>query len=575
MILERNWACIFWLASALLEMAAVPTPIVQAATFVIINNDSPGQGLNDPTPATPVGGNTGTSLGAQRLIAFQYAADFWGARLSSSVTIQVGATFTPLTCSSTSAVLGSAGPNTFFRDFTGAPVVGTWYPVALANALNGSDLDPSNPDITAQFNSSIGTTCPFPKTWYYGLDGNPPGGQIDFVTVLLHELAHGLGFLTIVDLASGSKALGFNDTFMLNLIDQGASPLDYPSMTDAQRVAASVDTGNLQWVGANVRALSGILTAGSVGDHVRMFAPNPQQPGSSVSHWDQVLAPNQLLEPVYTGPLHNPILEPALFKDIGWTVLPSPLVAAVLPTSRSAQPGGTVTAFATVINSGSTPVAGCSIGQISGLPSNFLYQTTNPQTNALTGSANTPVSIGAGASQSFLIALTPSATFAPVNALFAFGCTNVPMAPIFIGLNTLLLSASTTSPTPDIIALGATPKNDGIVHVTGTPSQGFFAVASDNLGSTDTIVVSTNTGRAVLPLMITICQSNPATGVCLQTPSATVTTTIASNATPTFVIFVSASGAVPFDPANSRIFVAFTDSTNAVRGETSVAVETQ
>jgi hypothetical protein len=149
------------------------------------------------------------------------------------------------------------------------------------------------------------------------------------------------------------------------------------------------------------------------------------------------------------------------------------------------------------------------------------------------------------------------------------------MAPIFIGLNTLLLSASTTSPTPDIIALGATPKNDGIVHVTGTPSQGFFAVASDNLGSTDTITVGTNTGRAVLPLMITICQSNPATGVCLQTPSATVTTTIASNATPTFVIFVSASGAVPFDPANSRIFVTFTDSTNAVRGETSVAVETQ
>ena len=166
MIAKRNWAGIFWLASALLGIAAVPPSVARAATFVIINNDAPGQGLNDPAPATPVGGNTGTSLGAQRLIAFQYAANLWGTRLSSSVTIQVGATFTPLACSDTSAVLGSAGPYTFFRDFTGAPVGSTWYRVALANALNGSDLDPSNPDITAQFNSSIGTTCSFPSTWY-------------------------------------------------------------------------------------------------------------------------------------------------------------------------------------------------------------------------------------------------------------------------------------------------------------------------------------------------------------------------------------------------------------------------
>jgi hypothetical protein len=120
MILERNWACIFGLASALLAIAAVTAPVVQAATpWVIINNNAPGQGFNDPTPAAPVGGNTGTTLGAQRLIAFQYAADFWGARLSSSVTIQVGATFTPLTCSSTSAVLGSAGPSLSFATSPG------------------------------------------------------------------------------------------------------------------------------------------------------------------------------------------------------------------------------------------------------------------------------------------------------------------------------------------------------------------------------------------------------------------------------------------------------------------------
>ena len=130
----------------------------------------------------------------------------------------------------------------------------------------------------------------------------------------------GLGFLTLVNLATGAKALGFNDAYMRFLENHGASPSDYPSMTDAQRVAASIATGNLHWTGANVRALSGNLTAGTVGDHVRMFAPNPQQPGSSVSHWDTVLTPNQLMEPaINVGLPHNAILEDALFRDLGWT----------------------------------------------------------------------------------------------------------------------------------------------------------------------------------------------------------------------------------------------------------------
>jgi hypothetical protein len=254
----------------------------------------------------------------------------------------------------------------------------------------------------------------------------------------------------------------------------------------------------------------------------------------------------------------------------------SPLLAAVLPESRSAQVNGTVTAFATIINTGTATATGCSIYPLTNLPGTFVYQTTNPATNAVTGTANTPVSIaGNDTPQSFVFAVTPSAAFSPNDLLLNFGCSNVPPAPINVGLDTLLLSASTT-PTPDVIALGATLQNDGIVHVTnGSPPTGVFAVATDNLGSSDTITVATNTGGVSLPLTITLCQTDPTTGACMQTPAATVATTISSNATPTFGIFVSASGTVAFDPANNRIFVTFTDSTAAIRGETSVAVETQ
>jgi hypothetical protein len=337
MMLRSNRSRNFLLASVLWGIAVVASPVTHAATFVIVNNDGAGEGFNDPTPAAPVGGNSGTTLGAQRLIAFQSAADIWGARLASSVTIRVRAQFDPLTCNATSAVLGSAGPSNFFRDFTGAPVASTWFPSALANALRGADLDPAADDINATFNPNIGTAgCLTGSGWYYGLDGNSPSNRIDFVSVLLHELGHGLGFLTIVDLASGAKALGFNDTYMRFLENHGASPPDYPSMSNAQRVAASTATGNLHWIGANVRAASGVLTAGRVGDHVRMYAPNPQESGSSVSHWDTVLTPNQVMEPTYTGPLHNPVLELPLFQDIGWTLLqttPTPTPVTPAPAS--------------------------------------------------------------------------------------------------------------------------------------------------------------------------------------------------------------------------------------------------
>jgi hypothetical protein len=250
------------------------------------------------------------------------------------------------------------------------------------------------------------------------------------------------------------------------------------------------------------------------------------------------------------------------------------LVTAVLPVSRSVQVNGTATAFATIINTGTTTATACSIAPSSTLPLTFHYQTTNPNTNAVTGTLDTPVDIPANASQSFVIALTPTAAIAPTNVAFNFICTNTPPAPVVTGLTTLLLSGS-TGLTPDVVALSATATGDGILRVPGSTGTGAFATASVNVGASGAITGSANTGSATLPLRLTICQSNPANGQCLATPAVTVTTTINANATPTFSIFATASGAISFDPANSRIFVVFTDSTNAVRGETSVAVQTQ
>ena len=302
-------------------------------TITVLNRDNPGEGFNDASPAdaaSTAGGNTGSTLGEQRLIAFQFAANIWANIVQSNVEIKIGANFDPLECSGTSAVLGSAGPNTVHRDFDGAPQALTWYPQALANSIAKADLAPGFSDIGAIFNSTIGTTCPFPNFWYYGLDRDPPFGTTDFVTVVLHELGHGLGFLTFVDLISGMKFSGLDDTFMLNLEDHTTGVL-YPDMTRDERRTASMNIGNLHWVGTNVIAASTGLTAGrhEPSGHVEMFAFVIPMPGSSVSHFSFSLSPDELMEPFFTGLDHQPGLAMALMKDIGWAT-PDPEAEALL-----------------------------------------------------------------------------------------------------------------------------------------------------------------------------------------------------------------------------------------------------
>jgi hypothetical protein len=228
------------------------------AQFVIVNLNAPGVGFNDPTPATPVGGNTGTTLGEQRLIAFEHAAKIWSARLNSDVPIRIRAQFTALPA----GVLGSAGPVSVIRDFPNAPLPGTWYHVALANALAGVDLLPANDDINANFSTNF--------NFYLGLD-NHHGPLNDLVTVLLHEFAHGLGFSQFSSLTTGALLAGFPDHYNSRLFDTAVG-LYWPQMTNAERVASATRFGRVVWDGPNVTAgVPAVLSLGS--PNVTVFFP--------------------------------------------------------------------------------------------------------------------------------------------------------------------------------------------------------------------------------------------------------------------------------------------------------------
>jgi hypothetical protein len=184
------------------------------------------------------------------------------------------------------------------------------------------------------------------------------------------------------------------------------------------------------------------------------------------------------------------------------------------------------------------------------------------------------VAIAEAKGQAYVIALTPAAAITPTDVVFDFFGVGSASAETISGVNTLQFSASAT-PVPDIVALSATLKNDGIVDIPGTSGNGVFAVATVNVGAGGTITASANTGSAMLAASVALCQTNPATGQCTSAIGPGVITTIDANATPTFGVFVTGIGTVPFDPKVNRIFVRFKDQDGITRGSTSVAVRTQ
>jgi len=240
------------------------------AVITIVNGDGPDEGFNDPTPVAPVGGNTGTTLGQQRLIAFQFAANVWGGKLASNVEIRILARFNPQTCTPTSAVLGSAGTTVIFRDFPGVPpfpgatAPSTWHHSALADKRAGADLNPGQPDIQATFNSNLNgdPACLGGRKFYLGLDNNH-GADIDLVVVLLHEFGHGLGFSQFGSVTSGAQPQNLTDVYAKQLLDLTTGKT-WDQMTNAERAASAINSRRVVFTGPTVTAeLPGVLSPGT------------------------------------------------------------------------------------------------------------------------------------------------------------------------------------------------------------------------------------------------------------------------------------------------------------------------
>lgn len=264
-----------------------------AATITITSRDPAGVGFNDPTPVAPVGGNNGTTLGEQRWNVYRYVAGIWEQNLQSDVNITVSAGWEALTCTSSSAVLGSAGAWNIWYNFPGG-VPNTWYPQALANKLAHVNLSAGNPDdgsgygnvdIKTQFNINLGKAgCLDNTPFYLGLDGNA-GTKINFAETLLHELGHGLGFSVIsVNTSTGNRINAAGTAYTsdgLPSIWEGfmydnTARKTWLNMTSAERKASAINPLGLSWNGPNVAAGAGMLS------HVPIVQTASPAPGGSL-----------------------------------------------------------------------------------------------------------------------------------------------------------------------------------------------------------------------------------------------------------------------------------------------------
>ncbi len=261
---------------------------------------------------------------AEAQAAFQYAVDIWARQIVSSVPIHVKAYWQPLP----RGVLGGAGPANIYRDWTTGnppPQPNTWYPIPLANKLAGGDLVPppgseENPahDIEAVFSSIL-------PNWYFGTDGNPPPRSYDFVSVVLHELGHGLGFVgsARVEGNIGEWGLGTGFPFIYDrFVQNGAgqaltNTALFPN--PSSQLAALLQSNDLYWAGQNAVSANG-------GSRPKLYVPPVWQQGSSYSHWDEAVYspgnPNSLMTPALANgeAIHDPgPVTRGLFTDIGWT----------------------------------------------------------------------------------------------------------------------------------------------------------------------------------------------------------------------------------------------------------------
>jgi hypothetical protein len=244
--------------------------------------------------------------------AFQYAVDIWQDLIESPVTIHVTATWESLA----TGVLGQTSPGNYYKNFNSTEIWNTYYPVAIVEKMLGEEVNgDGQADIDASFNKN------FPN-WYFGTDGNTPSDKYDFSSVVLHELAHGLGFIGRFYTNRGTG--GYGDDGLPAVFDLAVENKNGERLVNTA-LFANPSIKLYQNLTSKWLTFDTYLIQGSM---PRLYAPTTWDSGSSIYHLDELTYPvtdvNSLMTP-FSGmgeAIHNPGNSAlSILYNIGWKSL--------------------------------------------------------------------------------------------------------------------------------------------------------------------------------------------------------------------------------------------------------------
>lgn len=253
-----------------------------------------------------------TGFTSQPKAAMEYAVSILRTMLPADTKFTIDARLEKI---STSGILGQSSIMGYAPGWAiDAQNPNAYYPVALAEKIAGESLNSdTQPDIQLSINSSI--------NWYFGTDGQTPVQKYDLVTVILHEICHGLGFYDSMGTNGSIGYYGNGDMPMI--YDTFVEDVEGKRLTDTLFYPNFSASLLVPMTGGQLYFNGPLLKYYSKGSRGKLYAPATFDPGSSVSHLDEsaTLRTNSLMTPFID--LGEAIHDPgkytfSILGDLGW-----------------------------------------------------------------------------------------------------------------------------------------------------------------------------------------------------------------------------------------------------------------
>jgi hypothetical protein len=303
-------------------------------------------GWNDSSARQPEGGNSGTTLGQQRRLAMLEAARILSEELRPNAEIRVRA------CWGEIEPLGWASPWYFMVDDPGA-VIGEYESIVQVNApylaerhvvqaiasavhqagssscrLTMQSCANPAPDVWTEFNLSIDSGANPNLHFDYGFVHSGSTSRPSFLSVALHEIAHGLGFLGQIANPAGQQRTNFgaryDDAYGVHARwVLGAQEHELLRLTDAERAQALVSNDNLRFAGGRSLAhpQNPYLNFVQPTNMIRLHSPSTVAQGSTYSHLsgtNHLVVPQLMSAQIHASAPRSLGLAMAVFEDIGY-----------------------------------------------------------------------------------------------------------------------------------------------------------------------------------------------------------------------------------------------------------------